>query len=62
MKIYHLIICYNDETEELEYIEEYVEDVGSDNVPYAYREIKLDEEWADEDLMAILNVDKPAKA
>ena len=29
MKIYHLIIAYNDKTEEIEYIQEEIEDDGS---------------------------------
>ena len=33
MKIYHLIIAYNDKTEEIEYIQEEIEDDGGGREP-----------------------------
>jgi len=55
MKIYHLIIAYNDKTEELEYIEEYVENAEPAIVPYTEAEVELDPDyWEDEELMALI--------
>lgn len=61
MKIYHLIIAYNDKTEEMEYIEEYVEDADPAIIPY--KEVSLDpDEWDDEQLMSLLIHEDVAKA
>ena len=56
MKIYHLIIAYNDETEELEYIEETIEDADSNNPNMEdYNTVELDPEyWQDDELMELI--------
>tara|TARA_Y100001938_G_scaffold7785_1_gene9492 strand:+ start:721 stop:927 length:207 start_codon:yes stop_codon:yes gene_type:complete len=55
MKIYHLVIAYNDETEELEYIEEYVENDKPAIVPYTESTVELDPDyWEDEELMSLI--------
>ena len=56
MKIYHLIICYNDETEELEYIEERIEDASKPNaLDYTDYDIELDADyWKDDELMELI--------
>ena len=56
MKIYHLIICYNDETEELEYIEEKIEDVSRyDAFGYTDYNVELDPDyWQDDELMELI--------
>ena len=56
MKIYHLIIAYNDETEELEYIEEYVENASPVALPNCTEfTVELDPDyWDDEELMSLI--------
>ena len=53
LKIYHLIIAYNDKTEEIEYIQEEIEDesyLGVDIMPEPIYTIKVDEGyWEDEE-------------
>jgi len=55
MKIYHLIIAYNDKTEEVEYIQEHIEEEMSPNVRTVEVEMELDDEYFDdEDLMELI--------
>ena len=54
MKIYHLIIAYNDKTEEIEYIQEEIEDDGSvglglsNSVEFA---VNMDDEYFDDETL-----------
>ena len=59
MKIYHLIIAYNDKTEEIEYIEE---DGGtSEDIPWTI--VEYDEDYFDdEELMKLIHAVGIAKA
>mgnify|MGYP003148810459 CR=1 FL=1 len=50
MKIYHLIIAYNDKTEEIEYIQEEIEDDGSVLVPIM-TSIDLDPDYFDDETL-----------
>lgn len=56
MKIYHLVIAYNDETEELEYIEESIEDASASAFPVITElDVELDPDyWKDEELMRLI--------
>ena len=56
MKIYHLIIAYNDETEELEYIEETIENADDSNPSIEdYTTVELDPDyWQDDELMELI--------
>jgi len=55
MKIYHLIIAYNDETEEIEYIQEHVEEEMPPEVRTLEMTMELDERYFDdEDLMELI--------
>ena len=56
MKIYHLVIAYNDETEELEYIEESIEDASASDFPLITElDVELDPDyWKDEELMRLI--------
>ena len=54
MKIYHLIIAYNDKTEEIEYIQEEIEDDGSKgpglSKPVTFS-VDMDEDYYDDDTL-----------
>ena len=53
LKIYHLIIAYNDETEEIEYIQEQIEDDSGSTDAYI---LEVDEKYFDdEDLVELIN-------
>ena len=59
MKIYHLIIAYNDKTEEIEYIQEEIEDDGSTGIGL-FNPVELsvnidDEYFDDETLMKLID-------
>ena len=53
LKVYHLIIAYNDKTEEIEYIQEEIEDDSHENgifMPTTVYDIKVDDDyWDDEE-------------
>ena len=59
MKIYHLIIAYNDKTEEIEYIQEEIEDDGSIGIglsnPVEFSLTMEDEYFDDETLMRLID-------
>ena len=59
MKIYHLIIAYNDKTEEIEYIQEEIEDDGSVGPslsnPVEFSLTMEDEYFDDETLMKLID-------
>ena len=60
MKIYHLIIAYNDKTEEIEYIQEEIEDdKGTGMDPYDPVSIDIvlgeDHKFDDETLMKLID-------
>ena len=59
MKIYHLIIAYNDKTEEIEYIQEEIEDDGSTGIglsnPVEFALNMDDEYFDDETLMKLID-------
>ena len=59
MKIYHLIIAYNDKTEEIEYIQEEIEDDGSIGIglsnPVEFSLTMEDEYFDDETLMKLID-------
>ena len=59
MKIYHLIIAYNDKTEEIEYIQEEIEDDGSIGTglsdPVEFSLTMEDEYFDDETLMKLID-------
>ena len=59
MKIYHLIIAYNDKTEEIEYIQEEIEDDGSKgpglSKPVVFSVGLDDEYFDDETLMKLID-------
>ena len=59
MKIYHLIIAYNDKTEEIEYIQEEIEDDGSVGLglsnPVEFAVNMDDEYFDDETLMKLID-------
>jgi hypothetical protein len=50
LKIYHLVIAYNDKTEEIEYIQEELEEDGgtADHVEYS---IDVDEDYFDDEIL-----------
>jgi len=54
LKIYHLIIAYNDKTEEVEYIQEEIEDDGSIG-PGTYTpvtfSIDMDDDYFDDEVL-----------
>ena len=50
MKIYHLIIAYNDKTEEIEYIQEEIEEAGGTSSPVEI-DLDLDEKYFDDELL-----------
>ena len=50
MKIYHLIIAYNDKTEEVEYIQEEIEDDGTGREPFEFS-VSMDPEYFDDELL-----------
>ena len=50
MKIYHLIIAYNDRTEEIEYIQEEIEEDGGSAEPVSFN-INADEAYYDDELL-----------
>lgn len=55
MKVYHLIIAYNDKTEEIEYIQEHIEEEMPPNVRTVELDMELNEEYFDdEDLMELI--------
>ena len=59
MKIYHLIIAYDDKTEEIEYIQEEIEDDGSNgigpSVPVTFSVNMDDDYFDDETLMKLID-------
>ena len=56
MKIYHLIIAYNDQTEEVEYIQEHIEEELPEGVMPVEMEMELDDEYFDdEELIKLIN-------
>ena len=59
MKIYHLIIAYNDKTEEIEYIQEEIEDDSSIGIglsnPVEFSITMEDEYFDDETLMKLID-------
>ena len=59
MKIYHLIIAYNDKTEEIEYIQEELEDDSSMAIdtfrPITFTADMNDEYYDDETLMKLID-------
>ena len=59
MKIYHLIIAYNDKTEEIEYIQEEIEDDGSIGLglinPVEFVVNMDDDYYDDETLMKLID-------
>ena len=59
MKIYHLIIAYNDKTEEIEYIQEEIEDDGSRGIgisnPVEFIVNMEDDYYDDETLMKLID-------
>ena len=55
MKIYHLIIAYNDETEEIEYIQEELEDDGAIQEPFIFTADMDDDYFDDEVLMKLID-------
>ena len=59
MKIYHLIIAYNDKTEEIEYIQEEIEDDASRGPglykPAVFSVDMEDEYYDDETLMKLID-------
>ncbi len=56
MKIYHLIIAYNDQTEEVEYIQEHIEEELPEGVMPVEVEMELDDEYFDdEELIKLIN-------
>ncbi len=56
MKIYHLIIAYNDRTEEVEYIQEHIEEELPEGVMPVEMEMELDDEYFDdEELIKLIN-------
>ena len=57
MKIYHLIIAYNDKTEEIEYIQEELEDDGNGREPFEFT-AKMDPEYFDDDTLIRLIEDE----
>ena len=50
MKIYHLIIAYNDKTEEIEYIQEEIEDDGNTQGHYNL-ELDMTEDYYDDEVL-----------
>ena len=65
MKLYHLIIAYNDETEELEYIEEFIEDLDKTRTYEVVleSEIELDDDYFDdEELVSLISKEGLAEA
>ena len=50
MKIYHLIIAYNDKTEEIEYIQEELEEDGSTAEPISFN-LDMEEEYFDDEIL-----------
>ena len=63
MKIYHLIIAYDDKTEDLEYIEEYVEEATTALIPFTEKSVELDPEyWDDEELINLITKEGLAEA
>jgi hypothetical protein len=50
LKIYHLIIAYNDKTEEIEYIQEEIEDDGAIQDPFEFI-AELDEDYFDDETL-----------
>tara|TARA_Y100001938_G_scaffold150561_1_gene242078 strand:- start:6943 stop:7134 length:192 start_codon:yes stop_codon:yes gene_type:complete len=56
VKIYHLIIAYNDRTEEVEYIQEHIEEELPEGVMPVEMEMELDDEYFDdEELIKLIN-------
>ena len=59
MNIYHLIIAYNDKTEEIEYIQEEIEDDSSIGIglsdPVTFTVNMEDEYFDDETLMKLID-------
>ena len=59
MKIYHLIIAYNDKTEEIEYIQEEIEDDASvgpgPSVPVEFFADMDDDYFDDETLLKLID-------
>tara|TARA_R100000008_G_C3481583_1_gene114139 strand:+ start:413 stop:604 length:192 start_codon:yes stop_codon:yes gene_type:complete len=56
VKIYHLIIAYNDQTEEVEYIQEHIEEELPEGVMPVEVEMELDDEYFDdEELIKLIN-------
>ena len=59
MKIYHLIIAYNDKTDEIEYIQEEIEDDSSIGIglsnPVEFSVNMDDEYFDDETLMKLID-------
>ena len=50
LKIYHLIIAYNDKTEEIEYIQEELEEDGSTAEPISFN-LDMEEEYFDDEIL-----------
>jgi hypothetical protein len=55
LKIYHLIIAYNDKTEEIEYIQEEIEDDGAVHDPFTFTADMDDDYFDDEVLMKLID-------
>ena len=55
MKIYHLIIAYNDKTEEIEYIQEEIEDDGNGKEPFEFKASMDPEYFDDETLIQLID-------
>jgi len=55
LKIYHLIIAYNDKTEEIEYIQEEIEDDGSGKEPFQFKASMDPEYFDDETLIQLID-------
>ena len=50
MKIYHLIIAYNDKTEEIEYIQEEIEDDGTTQEHFDFM-LDMNEDYYDDEVL-----------
>ena len=58
MKIYHLVIAYNDKTEEIEYIQEEIEDDGSIgpglSKPVTFS-VNMDDDYFDDESLELIS-------
>ena len=55
MKIYHLIIAYNDKTEEIEYIQEEIEDDRGIQEPFIFTADMNEDYFDDEVLLKLID-------